>query len=105
MGTLFSRTATIGFVVSAGLFAASCGHSGIEGTYTSPEGALVLDLKSGGKANFSYQGDVEDCTYTTSGTQLTVVCNGDAGTTNFSIHDDGTLTGPPGSFITALKKK
>lgn len=97
------------FLLSAAfcaLLAVSAGcSSGPRGTYSDTPGSVVLDLKSGGKANFTYMGDVADCTYTTSGKQLTLNCKGEAGTTVFTIHDNDTLTGPPGSFIPALRKQ
>lgn len=82
---------------------AGCGKS-MTGTYSDSLRSIVLDLKSGGKANFTYMGDVADCRYSVSGTKLTVNCQGDAGTTVFTIHDNDTLTGPPGSLIPALRK-
>jgi hypothetical protein len=68
-------------------------------------GSVLLELKSGGKANFTFMGNVAECTYSSSGQQLALNCAGDAGATVFNIHDDGTLTGPPGSFMPALNKK
>ena len=78
---------------------------GLEGTYSDTMGSVILELKSGAKANFTFGGDVADCTYSSSAKQLTVNCKGDAGTTVFTIHDDGSLTGPPGAFMPALRKQ
>jgi hypothetical protein len=50
-------------------------------------------------------GDVADCTYNTSGHELTLDCKGAAGRIGFTIHDDGSLTGPPGSFMPMLRKQ
>ena len=75
------------------------------GTYSDTLGSVVVDLKSGGKANFTYMGDVADCSYSTSGDKLTLNCKGEAGTTVFTMHDNDTLTGPAGSFIPALRKQ
>lgn len=94
-------------VVVAGslvLLVAGC-NSGPKGTYTDANGAVILELKSGGKANFTFMGDVQDCTYDTSGKQLTLTCKGESGKTTFNIHDDGSLTGPPGSFMPPLRKE
>ena len=85
------------------MVAAGC-SSGVKGTYSDPGGGVVLDLKSGGKATLTFAGDAADCTYETSGNKLTLECKGAAGKTVFTIHDDGSLTGPPGSFIPALRK-
>ena len=80
-------------------------NSGPHGTYTDANGAVILELRSGGKANFTFMGDVEDCTYESSGKLLTLTCKGGAGKTVFNIHDDGSLTGPPGSFMPPLRKE
>jgi len=32
-------------------------------------------------------------------------CKGDPGKVTFTIHDDGSLTGPPGTFMPALRKR
>jgi hypothetical protein len=86
------------------LFLSAC-HSGPSGTYSDANGAVLLELKSGGKANITFMGEVGDCTYTTSGQQLSLSCQGDAGNLVFTIHDDGSLTGPPGSFMPMLRKQ
>ena len=81
-------------------------HSGPNGTYSDANGAVILELRSGGHANFTFMGDVEDCSYTSGGRQLTLTCKGSpAPTTVFAIHDDGSLTGPPGSFMPPLRKE
>ena len=80
-------------------------NSGPKGTYTDANGAVILELRSGGGANFTFMGEVQDCTYESSGKQLTLRCKGEAGKTVFNIHDDGSLTGPPGSFMPPLRKQ
>lgn len=81
--------------------------SGPQGTYSDQAGSVVLELKSGDKANFTFMGQIGDCTYTTttSGKQIALNCKGEAGTTVFNIHDDGSLTGPAGSFMPVLRKQ
>ena len=87
------------------LLIAGC-NSGPRGTYTDANGAVILELRSGGKANFTFMGDVENCTYESSGKQLTLTCKGSpAPVTVFNIHDDGSLTGPAGSFMPPLRKE
>jgi hypothetical protein len=110
MRNCIARIACICLFAGLSVIAADCGRAsgaggGMQGTYTDATGSFLLELKSGGNANFTYMGDDETCKYTTSGTTLTVNCNGPAGTTVFNIHDDGSLTGPPGSFFTTLSKK
>jgi hypothetical protein len=82
-----------------------CGKS-MAGTYSDANGAVILELRSGGSANFTWMGDVEDCSYKSNGRQLTLTCKGSpAPTTVFNIHDDGSLTGPPGTFMPPLRKQ
>jgi len=45
------------------VMSASCG-GGVEGTYGDPNGAITIDLKSGGKATFIMMNQSQDCTYT-----------------------------------------
>jgi hypothetical protein len=80
-------------------------HSGPGGTYTDTMGAVILELRSGGDARFTFSGDVQDCRYTSNSATLTLTCKGDASPTVFAIHDDGSLTGPPGSFMPPLRKQ
>jgi hypothetical protein len=67
---------------------------------------VILELRSGGKASFTFMGDVEDCSFKSSDRQLTLTCKGSpAPVTAFNIHDDGSLTGPPGTFMPPLRKE
>ena len=86
------------------IMATAC-SSGPEGTYSNENGSIVLELQSGGKANLTAMGEVTSCTHSTSGNQLTLNCKGDAGNTVFTIHEDGSLTGPPGGYMPALRKR
>ncbi len=81
-----------------------CG-SGVSGTYTDPHGAITLDIKSGGTATITFMGETAQCTYTVDGKKLALNCKGDAGKMTFNIQDDGSLTGPPGTFMPPLRKK
>jgi hypothetical protein len=78
--------------------------SGVKGTYSDTMGAVILELRSGGKANLTFGGQVADCTYSSTGNTITLNCKGDADATVFTVHDDGSLTGPPGSFMPSLRK-
>jgi hypothetical protein len=80
-------------------------HSGLSGTYTDKMGAVVLELRSSGKARFTFSGDVQDCAYTNDKDRLSLTCKGEASPTLFMFHDDGSLTGPPGSFMPPLRKE
>lgn len=85
-------------------FGVAC-SSGPSGTYTDTMGSVILELKPGSKANFTFSGDVEDCIFSTSGSKLSLSCKGDSTPTVFTIHDDGSLSGPPGAFMPILRKE
>jgi hypothetical protein len=108
MKTNLLRTAAL-CAISAGSMVfygcTSCGSGGMAGTYSDPSGAVLLELKSGGKANFTFMGEVADCTYTTSRPHVNVNCKGNAGNFVMTVHDDDSLTGPPGSFMPRLLKE
>jgi hypothetical protein len=82
---------------------AGCG--GVQGTYSDPGGAMTLQLKSGGAATVTFMGQTATCTYTTASNQVTMDCPQAGGKMVFTIQNDGSLAGPPGSFIQPLKKK
>ena len=79
--------------------------SKIEGTYSQAGGGMpiVLDLKSGDKANFSMSGEDFPCTYKANGDKLALDCSPKGEKLDFTIHDDGTLTGP--GLVGILKKQ
>lgn len=87
-----------------GLGVLGCG-SRVRGTYADQTGSFVLDLKSGGKASFSIPGDAISCDYRVEGERLMLDCPGGAGKLVFTIHGDGSMTGPRDSFMPALRKK
>src|SRR5438128_11803503 len=78
-------------VFTLSLTGAACGASGIEGTYSNG-GSVVLDLRSGGKAELTMLGEQEHCTWKATDQKLTVTCKGDS--VDFIRHDDGSLGGP-----------
>ena len=96
---------SMGLLAAVAVVVISGCNSGPRGTYTDANGAVILELRSGGKANFTFMGDLQDCTYESSAKQLTLSCKGEAGKTVFNIHDDGSLTGPPDSFMPPLRKQ
>ena len=82
----FHRTTNI-FAGAVILLIAGC-NSGPHGTYTDANGAVILELRSGGKANFTFMGNVEDCTFKSNDKQLTLTCEGSpAPVTVFNIHE------------------
>jgi hypothetical protein len=90
-------------LVTAVSFAGCFG--GVTGTYTAPNGAMTLELKSGGAASITFAGQTAPCKYTVNGSTLTLNCEGQTGGMNFTIQKDGSLAGPPDSFIPPLVKK
>ena len=81
------------------------GCSGVKGTYSDPNGGVVLELRSGGEAAITFMGEVTNCTYTTSGKQVLLNCKPPAGQMTLNIHDDDSLTGPAGGFMPTLRKQ
>jgi hypothetical protein len=85
-------------IAAATCYASAQGH-----TYSGNGGIVKIEFKSGGKA-FVATGPVSTpCTYTESGTTLTLVCEND--TTTFKIDDDGALIGPPDGFLSRLTQE
>lgn len=81
--------------------AASCG-SRIQGTYSDRTGAILLELKPDHKATFTFSGNSSECTYDVGASKVMLTCQGEK--TEFTIHDDGSLTGPPGNLMGVLQK-
>jgi hypothetical protein len=80
--------------------------SGIQGTYSDEPGTLILELRSGGKAEITDHGDIDQCTYSVSEKRLTLDCKGQWGKTVFAIHDDQSLTVVGSAFpLPALRKQ
>jgi hypothetical protein len=101
---MFSDRRSLGLVMALCMLAVGC-QSGPRGTYTDKMGAVVLELRSGGDARFTFSGDVQDCAYTSDRERLTLTCQGETFPVVFTIHDDGSLTGPRGSFMPPLRKE
>ena len=80
-----------------------CGGSSIVGTYSNANGAVTMDVRSGGNASITMMGESKACTYKVDGDQLTLNCP-EIGPLVLTIHDDGSLTPPAGNFIGALRK-
>lgn len=81
-----------------------CG-SRIQGTYTDSTGGVVLDLKSGDSASFTFSGQSAACTYQPAGSHINLKCDGQAGSLVLTVQADGSLTGPPGTYLPPLRKK
>lgn len=79
----------------------ACGAGGgLEGTYSTSAGNVVLELRSGGKANFTIMGETQACTWKAGDSKVVLTCKGDA--VDFVRHDDGSLSGP--GFVGRMTK-
>jgi len=94
----------LSYVVLAVIGLAGCSGS-VSGTYTDPSGAFVLNLKSGGAATFAFAGQQANCTYKSDGKTVNLTCEGQTGALTLTVQSDGSLTGPPGTFMPPLRKK
>ena len=77
--------------------------SKVEGTYENAQGNASIEFMPGGKAHFSFHGAGGYGKYKVEGDKLTLFVEDE--TTVFTINADNSLTGPPDSFLTRLKKK
>ena len=83
--------------------AKSSSSSKLEGTYSNAEGTASIEFMAGGKAHFSLSGLGGEGTFKQVGNKVTVNMDGEQ--TVFTVNEDGSLTGPPDSFLSRLKKK
>jgi hypothetical protein len=84
------------------LGAVGCGNNVSGHTYGTAGGGVTIEFQSGGKAVTSIGPMSSQCTYTQSGKQVSLACEGD--TTVFTIGDDGSLDGPPDGMLGHLTK-
>jgi hypothetical protein len=87
------------------VFVSCSSKSKMEGTYSQSGAGIgsVLDLMSGGKATFSMSGEDFACTYKVNDDKLALDCSPKGEELDFTIHDDGSLTGP--GLVGILKKQ
>lgn len=84
------------------LGAAACG-SGVKGhTYAGPNNMVQIQFQSDGKAFTSMGPMTSACSYTQSGSKVTLICEGD--TEELTVASDGSLNGPPDGMLTHLTK-
>jgi hypothetical protein len=103
MKAILSRTLLVATILVAGFGFAGC-ESSVEGsTYVDSEGVISIEFLSGGKANFKMGGIGGGCTYTESGKNITVTCNGVPQV--FTMNSNGSLGGPATGLIGKLAKK
>ena len=83
------------------LAAVGCGSKVKGNTYE--EGPISIAFQSGGKATFASGPIGTDCTYTESGSKVTLNCGPQ--TMLLAVNDDGSLTGPAESGLDKLVKR
>ena len=74
--------------------AVACGGDQLKGTYHQSGGAMSLDFK-GDKVTFNMLGESKTLDYKVEGNKLTIL-NPQEGDVEFTINDDGTLSGQLG---------
>jgi hypothetical protein len=77
--------------------------SPLVGTYENADGKTMIEFLAGGKAYFSFHGVTADCAHSGNAKKVTVTCDGEDMV--FAVNSDGSLAGPPESFVTRMKKK
>ena len=86
--------------VSLSLFASAC-RTGLSGhTYHNNGGVVVVEFKSGGKADISVGDFSQTCGYSETGKTVRMACKD--GTFIFTIQDDGALVGPSNGRMARL---
>jgi len=96
------RTASWIFALSLSLVSYGCGPN-LDGTYQDDSGMVVMNLGPGDAASLTIMGQAGPCaSYSVDGTALTLVC--DDGNLDFTVNNDGSLTGPPGAMFGALRR-
>lgn len=77
-----------------------CGSTVRGHTYHDNGGVVRVEFKSGGKAFVSIGSMSHECTYSESGKNVNMDCDGEK--LNFTVQDDGALTGPPDGYMARL---
>lgn len=94
------KSILLAWLVMLSITTVACGAGGLEGTYSTSAGNVVLELRSGGKANFTIMGETQACTWKSGDAKVVLTCKGD--TVDFVRHDDGSLSGP--GFVGRMTK-
>jgi hypothetical protein len=91
LGNTFQRLVLASLLIFFSVANVACGGK-LEGTYSNVAGNVMLELRSGGKADMTLNGETQRCGWKADSKKITVTCSGDS--TDFGIHDDGSRTGP-----------
>jgi len=81
---------------------AGCGNSVKGHTYAGNGQLVTIQFQSDGKASTSMGPMTSACTYTQSGTNVTLTCEGD--TEQLTLASDGSLNGPPDGMLAHLTR-
>jgi hypothetical protein len=90
-GTTYQKLVLATLLILLSIANVACGGK-LAGTYSNVAGNVMLELRSGGKAALTLNGETQNCDWKSDGKKVTVTCSGDS--MDFGIHDDGSLTGP-----------
>ena len=102
MNRLTRRTSSWILALSLSLLASGCGPD-LDGTYQDDSGMVVMNIGPGDAASLTIMGEAGPCaSHTVSGSVLTLVC--DDGNLDFTVNNDGSLTGPPGAMFGSLRR-
>jgi hypothetical protein len=101
------REQRIGYAaaIAACIALTACGNTVAGHTYHDNGGVVAIEFQSGGKAFVSAGPVTQACSYTENGKSIRLTCESD--TTDFTLEDDGALSGPPNGMmarLTPLKK-
>jgi hypothetical protein len=98
----FGRLWTAAAVAWVCVCATGCGNSVKGHTYTGNGQLVSIQFQSGGKAYVSMGPMTSTCTYTQSGNNIALVCEGD--TEQLALAGDGSLNGPPDGMLAHLTR-
>lgn len=97
------RFMTVAAAGALGLISAGCGSPSLEGhTYRDSTGTVAVEFASGGKASLATGPILQSCSYSKAKQAVTLDCSG--GRFNFTVGDDGALTGSPSGIAARLTR-
>lgn len=79
------------------------GGDEIKGVYENTESNASIEFLGNGKAHLSLYGVGGPCTYKIEGKKLVLTLEDEKQV--FTINSDGSLTGPPGTYLSRLTKR
>lgn len=94
------RRMTLSVAIALSCLLGACGASVRGHAYHDNGGVVRVEFKSGGKAYVSIGPMSHECTYSESGKNVNLDCDGEK--LNFTVQDDGALAGPPDGYMARL---